>query len=95
MTLAALTMCARHARRGEVMAFARKLLGLEDNQPEAAPPDISGANGSGEQGGQPSGLAEKRVRNEKIKQELGVRLTFPSFREGLAAIAEKDYTPFL
>jgi hypothetical protein len=28
----------------------------------------------------------KRVRNEKIKRELGIRLAFPTYREGLAAI---------
>ena len=28
----------------------------------------------------------KRVRNDRIKQELGVTLEFPTYREGLAAI---------
>lgn len=28
----------------------------------------------------------KRVRNDKIKSELGVRLTYPTYREGLAAL---------
>ncbi|CDL00138.1 putative epimerase, with NAD(P)-binding Rossmann-fold domain [Magnetospirillum gryphiswaldense MSR-1 v2] len=28
----------------------------------------------------------KRVRNDRIKQELGVRLRYPSYRQGLAAI---------
>lgn len=28
----------------------------------------------------------KRVSNQRIKQELGVRLTYPSYRQGLAAI---------
>lgn len=28
----------------------------------------------------------RRVRNERIKSELGVRLAFPSYREGLAAL---------
>ena len=28
----------------------------------------------------------RRVRNERIKQELGVRLAYPSYREGLAAL---------
>ncbi len=77
------------------MAFAHQLLGLQDSQPEATPPDPSGRGGSTEASQPSSGLAEKRVSNEKIKQELGVQLTFPSYREGLAAIAQKDYTPFL
>ncbi len=28
----------------------------------------------------------KRVRNDRIKQDLGVRLAYPTFREGLAAV---------
>ncbi|MGR3321904.1 MAG: SDR family oxidoreductase [Pseudooceanicola sp.] len=34
----------------------------------------------------------KRVRNDRIKEELGVRLLYPSYREGLKALlaAEKD-----
>ncbi len=32
----------------------------------------------------------KRVRNDKIKTELGVSLTFPTYREGLAAILEAE-----
>ena len=28
----------------------------------------------------------KRVRNERIKQALGVRLRYPTYREGLAAL---------
>jgi hypothetical protein len=31
----------------------------------------------------------KRVRNDKIKRALGVRLAFPTFREGLAAVLAK------
>ena len=29
----------------------------------------------------------KRVRNDRIKVDLGVRLAYPTYREGLAAIA--------
>ncbi len=28
----------------------------------------------------------KRVRNDRIKRELGVELLYPSYREGLAAL---------
>ncbi len=31
----------------------------------------------------------KRVRNERIKRELGVRLAFPTYREGLGALAKE------
>ena len=29
----------------------------------------------------------KRVRNERIKSDLGITLKYPTYREGLAAIA--------
>ncbi len=32
----------------------------------------------------------KRVRNDRIKEELGVRLIYPSYREGLAALLARD-----
>ena len=32
----------------------------------------------------------RRVRNERIKAELGVRLAFPSYREGLLALLAVD-----
>ena len=32
----------------------------------------------------------KRVRNERIKAELGVRLAYPTYREGLKALLEAD-----
>ena len=28
----------------------------------------------------------KRVRNERIKRELGMKLAYPTYREGLAAV---------
>ena len=37
---------------------------------------------------------EKRVENRLIKEELGVRLKFPSYREGLRAIRSQDTRPF-
>jgi hypothetical protein len=38
-------------------------------------------------------LEEKRVRNELLKKELGVKFAFPTFREGLAAIHSGDMRP--
>ena len=32
----------------------------------------------------------RRVRNELIKRELGVRLAYPTYREGLAALLPVD-----
>lgn len=37
---------------------------------------------------------EKRVKNNLIKKELGVVLEFPTYREGLSAIAQGDTRPF-
>ena len=37
---------------------------------------------------------EKRVSNAKVKDELGVELVFPSFREGLQAIHQGNAAPF-
>jgi hypothetical protein len=41
------------------------------------------------------GLEEKRVRNAKVREQLGVGLRFPSYREGLRAIHEGHIEPFL
>lgn len=80
-----------------MLAYACQLLDLQDTlepaggnaaelgQTPAAPP----AEKASEL------LAEKRVANQRIKQELGVQLKFPSYREGLAAIVRRDRTPFL
>ena len=36
-------------------------------------------------------MGNKRIRNARIKEELGVRLRYPSYREGIpAALAEED-----
>jgi hypothetical protein len=39
-------------------------------------------------------LEEKRVRNTKMRQELGVQLVYPTYREGMSAIAAGDVRPF-
>ncbi|GAX73458.1 hypothetical protein CEUSTIGMA_g910.t1 [Chlamydomonas eustigma] len=39
-------------------------------------------------------LEEKRVCNDLIKLELGVKLHFPSYRKGIAAIQGGDMSPF-
>jgi nucleoside-diphosphate-sugar epimerase len=64
----------------EVLTHAARLLGVP------APPEIPFE----EAGLSPMARSfygePKRVRNEKIKRELGIRLAFPTYREGLAAI---------
>ena len=68
------------APANEVVAYAARLLGI-DPPPEVAFEDADLP---------PFALhfyAEcKRVRNDRIKEELGVKLRYPTYREGLAAI---------
>lgn len=66
----------------EVVAFAAGLLGiapppLEDY--ETARPTLSPMAAGFYQ-------ESKRVRNERIKQELAIRLAYPTYREGLSAL---------
>ncbi|MEK9968152.1 MAG: SDR family oxidoreductase [Ferrovibrio sp.] len=64
----------------DVVAYAAELLGLP------VPPDVAFENA------QLSPMAasfygdNRRVRNDRIKSELGVTLKFPSYREGLKAL---------
>lgn len=69
------------AARQEVVNFAARLIGAPEL--EAAP----------QSAGLPSAADEKRVSNRKMKEKLGVELTFPSYREGLTAIWQGDNRP--
>ena len=62
------------APRAEVLAFADALLRGEQPPPH-------GGSAALESGG-----GEKRVRNERVKRELGVRLRYPSYRDGVSAL---------
>jgi hypothetical protein len=74
------------APRSEVAAFADALLrGSEVAQPVAA---------SEADAAQRLGLDEKRVRNTRIREELGVALRFPDYRAGLRAQHAGDKAPF-
>lgn len=65
----------------EVVAYAARLLGMEP--PPEEPYDPATASPM-----QRSFYAEtKRVRNDRIRTDLGVRLAYPTYREGLAALA--------
>jgi hypothetical protein len=70
------------APQGAPIAFAAELLGV------APPPGIPFAEAS--KGMSPMALSfygeSKRVRNEKLKRELGVRLRYPSYADGLSAL---------
>jgi nucleoside-diphosphate-sugar epimerase len=68
--------------QGSPIAFAADLLGV------ASPPEIPFAEAA--KGMTPMGLSfygeSKRVRNAKLKRELGVTLRYPTYREGLRAL---------
>ena len=72
------------ASQAEVIAFASELLGM------APPPLVSIEDAALS----PMGLSfygdNKRVRNDRIKAELGVALAYPDYRSGLKAILEGD-----
>jgi hypothetical protein len=62
----------------EVVAYACKLLNREP------PPLIPFEQAEMSPMGREFYAANRRVRNDKIKQELGVKLHYPTYREGLA-----------
>jgi len=68
--------------QGDPIVFAAKLLGVEP------PPEISFAQAA--QTMSPMALNFwqecRRVRNDKLKSELGVSLRYPTYREGLQAL---------
>ncbi|HEX9904103.1 MAG TPA: SDR family oxidoreductase [Propylenella sp.] len=73
----------------EVLAFAAELLGLPP------PPEVSFERAELSPMARSFYGESKRVRNDKIKRDLGVRLAYPSYREGLRAVlaAETSAAP--
>jgi hypothetical protein len=63
-----------------VLAYAASLLGLP------APPEVPFEDAVLSPMARSFYGESKRVRNDKIKRELGVKLRYPTYREGLAAI---------
>ncbi len=76
----------RAAAAADVVAFACDLLGLE------APPvqDFSDAERDMSAMQRTFWVDNKRVDNSKIKKELGVRLRYPSYRQGLPACRDQE-----
>ena len=72
------------ASSADVMAFACELLGA------TAPPLVPWAEAAPSMSAMArSFYAEnRRVRNERMKRELGVTLLYPTYREGLRAVAD-------
>lgn len=68
----------------DVVAFAARLLNV------AAPPLEDFGQAALSPMGRSFFAENKRVRNQRIKTELGIELHYPSYREGLRALAEKS-----
>ncbi len=75
------------AAQADVVAFASDLLGLEP--PPLVPIEDAALS--------PLGLSfyadNKRVRNDRIKTELGVALAYPDYQSGLTALLEQGDAP--
>lgn len=67
-----------------VTAFACDLLGV------APPPETPYADAEMSPMARSFWADNRRVRNDRIKQELGVTLAYPSYREGLRAVLAAD-----
>ncbi len=68
----------------DVVAFAAELLGMEP------PPEVPFDEAEMSPMGRSFYGESKKVRNDLIKQELGVRLRYPTYREGLRAVLEAE-----
>lgn len=68
----------------DVVAYAAGLLGL------APPPEVPFAAAALSPMARSFYGENKRVRNDRIKSALGVTLAYPTFREGLAALAKQE-----
>lgn len=68
----------------DVVAFAAELLGLE------APPEVPFEQAELSPMARSFYADSRRVSNQRIKAELGVRLRYPSYRDGLRAILERS-----
>lgn len=68
----------------DVLAHAAELLGM------APPPEVDFDTADLSPMARSFYAESKRVRNDRIKQDLGVRLRYPDYRAGLAALLETD-----
>ena len=66
----------------DVITYAAELLGVE------APPEIPFEEAELSPMARSFYSANRRARNDRIKQELGVRLEYPTYREGIRALFE-------
>ncbi|MEM0936456.1 MAG: SDR family oxidoreductase [Pseudomonadota bacterium] len=68
----------------DVLAYAAELLGVP------APPEVPFENAALSPMARSFYAENKRVRNDRIKGELGVRLLYPTYREGLQALRSQE-----
>ncbi len=68
----------------DVLAHAARLLGLP------VPPAEDYASAQMSPMARSFYAESKRVRNDRIKRELGIRLLYPTYREGLRALLEEE-----
>lgn len=84
------------ASRAEVFSFAKSL--LEEKWPCKQWKAIEKGTPTGNTEGEASGyriIAEKRVSNRRLKDELKVKMLYPSYMQGLKSIIESiDSCPF-
>lgn len=71
----------------DVIAHAAKLLGLP------LPPEVDFESADMTPMARSFYAESKRVRNDRIKDELGVRLRYPDYRSGLAALLALESAP--
>jgi nucleoside-diphosphate-sugar epimerase len=68
------------AAPGEVVAYAAALLGIEP------PPEVAFAEADLTPMARSFYEGSRRIKNARIKSELGVKLRYPTYREGLASL---------
>jgi nucleoside-diphosphate-sugar epimerase len=71
------------AAPGEVVAYAAKLIGVEP------PPEVAFAEADLTPMARSFYEGSRRIKNARIKSELGVSLRYPTYREGLAALLRR------
>jgi nucleoside-diphosphate-sugar epimerase len=72
------------AAPGDVVAYAAELIGV------AAPPEVPFAEADLTPMARSFYEGSRRIKNARMKSELGVELRYPTYREGLAALLPPD-----
>lgn len=75
------------AAPGDVVAHAAKMIGVEP------PPEIDFEDADLSPMARSFYQGSRRIGNKLIKSELGVRLRYPTFREGLVSLMPKETSP--